>query len=181
MLVITMQYVQFIQGTTLWFVHLENLANLFSFLRVVLTFCHLLSSVNLFRPIIIIFLKLWFWRYPTLKACFYVAKRYFNTIESTVEVFVPSGDASLYTTLLNAWCPEYGQVKVYLTDTGEEAILLQEWLRLRMIRSQVSRVVDAGKHCQSWQGALVTWYSKKPWTFVMSLSDPHVTTPDNIN
>nr|XP_058960995.1 integrator complex subunit 1-like isoform X3 [Pocillopora verrucosa] len=55
----------------------------------------------------------------------------------------PQGDVSLYTTLLNAWCPEYGQVKVYLTDTGEEAILLQEWLRLRMIRSQVSRVVDA--------------------------------------
>lgn len=47
--------------------------------------------------------------------------------------------------LLNAWCPENGQVKVYLTDTGEEAVLLQEWLRLRMIRSQVPRVVDAGK------------------------------------
>lgn len=57
MLVIAMQYVQFIQGTTLWFVHLENLANLFSFLRVMLTFCHLLSSVNLFRLIIIIFFK----------------------------------------------------------------------------------------------------------------------------
>ena len=47
--------------------------------------------------------------------------------------------------LLNAWCPENGQVKVYLTDTGEEAVLLQEWLRLRMIRSQAPRVVDAGK------------------------------------
>lgn len=56
-----------------------------------------------------------------------------------------AGDTGLYTALLNAWCPEQGQVKVYLTDTGEEAILLQEWLRLRMIRSQVSRVVDAGK------------------------------------
>ena len=33
MLVIAMQYVQFIQGTTLWFVHLENLANLFSFFK----------------------------------------------------------------------------------------------------------------------------------------------------
>ena len=51
----------------------------------------------------------------------------------------------MYTALLNAWCPEHGQVKVYLTDTGEEAVLLQEWLRLRMIRSQVPRVVDAGK------------------------------------
>ena len=49
--------------------------------------------------------------------------------------------------LLNAWCPENGQVKVYLTDTGEEAVLLQEWLRLRMIRSQVPRVVDAGRFC----------------------------------
>ena len=56
-----------------------------------------------------------------------------------------SGDTSFYTALLNAWCPEYGQVKVYLTDSGEEAVLLEEWLRLRMIRSQVPRVVDAGK------------------------------------
>ena len=83
-----------------------------------------------------------------IKGMFLRCQKVFNTIESTAEVFVPSGDVSLYTTLLNAWCPEYGQVKVYLTDTGEEAILLQEWLRLRMIRSQVSRVVDAGKHCQ---------------------------------
>lgn len=55
----------------------------------------------------------------------------------------PQGDTGVYTALLNAWCPEYGQVKVYLTDTGEEAVLLEEWLRLRMIRSQVPRVVDA--------------------------------------
>ena len=62
-----------------------------------------------------------------------------------------TGDTGLYTALLNAWCPEQGQVKVYLTDTGEEAILLQEWLRLRMIRSQVSRVVDAGEwFCSNW-------------------------------
>ena len=71
--------------------------------------------------------------------------------ESMVDIFVVTGDATLYTALLNAWCPEYGQVKVYLTDTGEEAILLQEWLRLRMIRSQVSRVVDAGKTVSSYR------------------------------
>ena len=74
-----------------------------------------------------------------------------NTNESMVDIFVVTGDATLYTALLNAWCPEYGQVKVYLTDTGEEAILLQEWLRLRMIRSQVSRVVDAGKTVSSYR------------------------------
>lgn len=56
-----------------------------------------------------------------------------------------SGDISFYRALLDAWCPEYGHVKVYLTDSGDEAVLLHEWLRLRMIRSQVPRVVDAGK------------------------------------
>lgn len=56
-----------------------------------------------------------------------------------------SGDTSFYRALLDAWCPEYGHVKVYLTDSGDEAVLLHEWLRLRMIRSQVPRVVDAGK------------------------------------
>ena len=62
--------------------------------------------------------------------------------------FFFSGDTGVYTALLNAWCPEHGQVKVYLTDTGEEAVLLQEWLRLRMIRSHVPRVVDAGMFYQ---------------------------------
>ena len=60
------------------------------------------------------------------------------------DLFVP-GDAEFYSLLLNAWCPQVGQVKVYLTDTGEEAILLEEWLRLRMIRSDVPQVVQAGK------------------------------------
>lgn len=55
------------------------------------------------------------------------------------------GDTESYFFLLNAWCPESGRVKVYLTDTGEEAILLEEWLRLRMIRSDVPQVVQAGK------------------------------------
>lgn len=56
-----------------------------------------------------------------------------------------AGDTDAYSFLLNAWCPQAGRVKVYLTDTGEEAILLEEWLRLRMIRSDVPQVVQAGQ------------------------------------
>ncbi|EDO38544.1 predicted protein, partial [Nematostella vectensis] len=55
----------------------------------------------------------------------------------------PTGDQSVYSVLLDTWCPHGGHVKVYLTDTGEEAVLLPEWLRLRMIRANVPRVVDA--------------------------------------
>lgn len=45
--------------------------------------------------------------------------------------------------MLDYWCPENGHIRVYLTDTGEEALLLPEWLRLRMIRASSHRVVDA--------------------------------------
>lgn len=55
---------------------------------------------------------------------------------------------------------------MYLTDTGEEAILLQEWLRLRMIRSQVSRVVDAGK----WFCSVVTGHSHRATQQLLGLS-----------
>ncbi|XP_048575697.1 integrator complex subunit 1 [Nematostella vectensis] len=55
----------------------------------------------------------------------------------------PTGEQSVYSVLLDTWCPHGGHVKVYLTDTGEEAVLLPEWLRLRMIRANVPRVVDA--------------------------------------
>ena len=32
----------------------------------------------------------------------------------------------------------------FLVDTSEEALLLPDWLKLRMIRSEVPRLVDAG-------------------------------------
>lgn len=33
---------------------------------------------------------------------------------------------------------------VFLVDTSEEALLLFDWLKLRMIRFEVSRLVDVG-------------------------------------
>ena len=66
--------------------------------------------------------------------------------------FRPSAENNgAYTAVLDAWCPERGHVKVYLLDTGEEASLLQEWIKLRMLRSDTPRIVDAG----GWSSARV--------------------------
>ncbi|KAK3730373.1 hypothetical protein QZH41_020667 [Actinostola sp. cb2023] len=55
----------------------------------------------------------------------------------------PTDNPETYQALLDSWCPDNGHIRVYLTDTGEEALLLPEWLRLRMIRAASHRVVDA--------------------------------------
>lgn len=49
-----------------------------------------------------------------------------------------------FESLLNLWFP-FGeeQPKAYLVDTSEEALLVPDWLKLRMIRSNVPRLVDA--------------------------------------
>ncbi|XP_033109193.1 integrator complex subunit 1-like isoform X2 [Anneissia japonica] len=49
--------------------------------------------------------------------------------------------------LLDAWFPEdSAPPSAFLVDTSEEALLLPDWLKLRMIRSTVPRLVDAALH-----------------------------------
>ncbi|BES89143.1 integrator complex subunit [Nesidiocoris tenuis] len=50
-----------------------------------------------------------------------------------------------YQTLLDTWFPEDQAVapKGFLVDTSEEALLIPDWLKLRMIRSHVPRLVTA--------------------------------------
>ncbi|KAL0272623.1 UNVERIFIED_CONTAM: hypothetical protein PYX00_005524 [Menopon gallinae] len=56
----------------------------------------------------------------------------------------PVNEHGLFTLLLETWFPENGQLpKAYLVDTSEEALLIPDWLKLRMIRSGVDRLVDA--------------------------------------
>jgi len=55
-------------------------------------------------------------------------------------------DTSEFESLLSAWFPQNGSPpSAFLVDTSEEALLLPDWLKLRMIRSSVSRLVDAGQ------------------------------------
>ncbi|CAH1794337.1 unnamed protein product [Owenia fusiformis] len=55
----------------------------------------------------------------------------------------PLGD-SHFDELLKIWFPEGGSPPTaYLVDTSEEALLLPDWLKLRMIRSTVGSLVDA--------------------------------------
>ncbi|UYV71556.1 INTS1 [Cordylochernes scorpioides] len=57
----------------------------------------------------------------------------------------PLNDRALFDELLNTWFPPSGDVpQAYLVDTSEEALLLPDWLKLRMIRSSVDVLVDAG-------------------------------------
>ncbi|MGH0122324.1 UNVERIFIED_CONTAM: hypothetical protein FKN15_003115, partial [Acipenser sinensis] len=55
----------------------------------------------------------------------------------------PKGESDFYS-LLDIWFPEKKPLPTaFLVDTSEEALLLPDWLKLRMIRSEVSRLVDA--------------------------------------
>lgn len=54
-----------------------------------------------------------------------------------------SEDDELFNTLLETWFPLTEQPKAFLVDTSEEALLIPDWLKLRMIRSNVPRLVDA--------------------------------------
>uniref|UniRef100_A0A8C4PU53 Integrator complex subunit 1 n=1 Tax=Equus asinus asinus TaxID=83772 RepID=A0A8C4PU53_EQUAS len=56
---------------------------------------------------------------------------------------VDSGDGE-FRALLDIWFPEKKPLPTaFLVDTSEEALLLPDWLKLRMIRSEVPRLVDA--------------------------------------
>nr|XP_015804103.2 integrator complex subunit 1 isoform X1 [Nothobranchius furzeri]XP_054596128.1 integrator complex subunit 1 isoform X1 [Nothobranchius furzeri] len=58
----------------------------------------------------------------------------------------PKGESDFYA-LLDIWFPEKKPLPTaFLVDTSEEALLLPDWLKLRMIRSEVSRLVDAALH-----------------------------------
>jgi integrator complex subunit 1 len=55
-----------------------------------------------------------------------------------------SADLNLFESLLETWFPLGKETpKAYLVDTSEEALLIPDWLKLRMIRSNVDRLVDA--------------------------------------
>ncbi|XP_070581337.1 integrator complex subunit 1-like isoform X2 [Ptychodera flava] len=52
--------------------------------------------------------------------------------------------SSAFDYLLSAWFPDNcPSPSAFLVDTSEEALLLPDWLKLRMIRSNVPRLVDA--------------------------------------
>nr|XP_004666400.2 integrator complex subunit 1 isoform X2 [Jaculus jaculus] len=54
-----------------------------------------------------------------------------------------TGDGEFHE-LLDIWFPEKKPLPTaFLVDTSEEALLLPDWLKLRMIRSEVPRLVDA--------------------------------------
>ncbi|KAJ4932091.1 hypothetical protein JOQ06_010521 [Pogonophryne albipinna] len=58
----------------------------------------------------------------------------------------PKGESDFYA-LLDIWFPDKKPLPTaFLVDTSEEALLLPDWLKLRMIRSEVSRLVDAALH-----------------------------------
>ncbi|KAG7214008.1 hypothetical protein KM043_001378 [Ampulex compressa] len=55
-----------------------------------------------------------------------------------------SEDDHLFANLLETWFPLNAEPpKAFLVDTSEEALLIPDWLKLRMIRSNVPRLVDA--------------------------------------
>lgn len=56
----------------------------------------------------------------------------------------PVENSEHFDALLDIWFPlNEEQPKAYLVDTSEEALLVPDWLKLRMIRSNVPRLVDA--------------------------------------
>ena len=55
-------------------------------------------------------------------------------------------DEKLYNELLENWFPENGKPpSAFLLDTSEEALLLPDLLKLRMIRSSSEQLITAGK------------------------------------
>ncbi|KAK7174477.1 hypothetical protein R3I93_001635 [Phoxinus phoxinus] len=58
----------------------------------------------------------------------------------------PKGESD-FNILLDIWFPDKKPLPTaFLVDTSEEALLLPDWLKLRMIRSEVARLVDAALH-----------------------------------
>lgn len=56
----------------------------------------------------------------------------------------PDNSHDLFHELLTTWFPEQEEMpQAFLVDTSEEALLLPDWLKLKMIRSTVPQLVDA--------------------------------------
>ena len=54
------------------------------------------------------------------------------------------GDTELFAKLLSMWFPRGQELpRAYLVDTSEEALLIPDWLKLKMIRSSVQVLVDS--------------------------------------
>ena len=58
--------------------------------------------------------------------------------------FLFAENSKSFDQLLDTWCPVEGNVKAFLPNTGEEVVLIPEWLRLKMICSNVQRLEDIG-------------------------------------
>lgn len=56
--------------------------------------------------------------------------------------FGPNSCCELFHELMSVWFPDQ-MPQAFLVDTSEEALLFPDWLKLRMIRSTVPRLVDA--------------------------------------
>lgn len=82
------------------------------------------------------------------------------------------GESDFYL-LLDIWFPDKKPLPTaFLVDTSEEALLLPDWLKLRMIRSEVSRLVDAGTTCKRAQSLTVAFCSVSLFFFKRTLSFP---------
>ena len=63
-----------------------------------------------------------------------------------VVVLLFAEGSELFDQLLDTWCPAEGNVKAFLPNTGEEVVLIPDWLRLKMICSNVQRLEDIGRN-----------------------------------
>ncbi|XP_048256851.1 integrator complex subunit 1-like [Haliotis rufescens] len=62
----------------------------------------------------------------------------------TLLTYGPPTGESQYHVLLETWFPKEGHLpSAFLLDTSEEALLLPDWLKLRMIRSSVDQLVNS--------------------------------------
>lgn len=58
--------------------------------------------------------------------------------------YYPENDDPLFEETLNMWFPEtIEQPKFFMVDTNEEATFIPDWLKLRMIRSNIPRLLEA--------------------------------------
>lgn len=56
----------------------------------------------------------------------------------------PGQDPELFSDLMETWVPTNKEPpKAFLVDTSEEALLIPDWLKLRMIQSNAPGLVDA--------------------------------------
>jgi len=76
----------------------------------------------------------------------YITKKKLFLYDYNVQfVYCVYTGSSKFVELLDTWFPATGPPpSAFLVDTSEEALLLPDWLKLRMIRSNILCLVDAG-------------------------------------